>query len=178
MGTALMLLNMVFKLGVNIAAQIRNEEIDSCMLILGDAVLHVFSTLEMASILIVQQFLSAIAQLLLYTAFFEFICAQSPHTVKGMLIGLTYSIKGLSGLVALIFQTLFLKWKLTYPGCGFVYYSVNVVIATVSFIALVRVASGYKYRERDEPSRVREYAEEYYSNIVPEKYYDYSSLST
>lgn len=173
-GTIIMLLNMLFKLGVNVAANVRHGAGFDCMLILEENVFRVFTPVEMASALIVQQVLSGLAQMLLYISFFEFICAQSPHSMKGMLIGMAYSIKGFFGLIALILHVPFLNWKYSYLSCGFVYYSVNVVLCVISFVILVLVVKGYRYRERDEPSKERMYAEEYYSNVQKERYYDYS----
>ena len=50
-------------------------------------------------------------------------------------------------------------------------------IILISSIVFVWVAKGYKYRQRDEVSRVRQYAEEYYSNPQREPNYDYYSPS-
>jgi hypothetical protein len=38
------------------------------------------------------------------------------------------------------------------------------VMPIACFIILTRVVKRYRYRERDEPSKERQYAEEYYSN--------------
>jgi hypothetical protein len=38
--------------------------------------------------------------MLFYVAIYEFICAQSPHSMKGLLIGTHFAIKGIFQLVA------------------------------------------------------------------------------
>ena len=43
----------------------------------------------------VQRSLTALFTMLLYPALYEFIIAQSPHTMKGLLVGLSFAIKGL-----------------------------------------------------------------------------------
>ena len=94
-----------------------------------------------------------------------------------MLIGLAYALlRGVFPLFAVIVRIPFDYWKhLSYFSCGFMYYSVNIGLALVSFILFVRAVKRYKYRERDEPCRVRQYVEEYYSNPQQEPNYDYST---
>ena len=51
-------------------------------------------------ILVIQNLLLAVAYILIYGGVFEFICAQSPHSMKGFLIGVFFALKGLFQLVA------------------------------------------------------------------------------
>ena len=44
--------------------------------------------------LLIQSFLNALGYMFLYIASYEFICAQSPHSMKGLLIGTFFAIKG------------------------------------------------------------------------------------
>ena len=83
-----------------------------------------------------------------------------------MLIGLSFTIRGLFTLLGLGLQVPFIYWKYSYPSCGFVYYSMIVLLGVISFSLLTWVAKKYKYRERDEPSRERQFAEEYYSRNI------------
>ena len=79
-----------------------------------------------------------------------------------------YKINGLSQLVA---TAPFIAHH--FSGNWLVYFLVNIVISVVSFVVYVCVARRYKYRERDEPCNIRQYAEEYYSNPQQERHYDY-----
>ena len=176
LGTALLLLSMLCALAVNIAKtyHIQNEGL-SCMFQQSEK----YFTPLLVSLIISGEVLVSFSEMLLFISFFEFICAQSPLSMKGMLIGLTYAIEGVFNLLALSLQLPFYHWKYTYPSCGLVYHSINIVIGVASFILFTWVARRYKYRERDEPSRERQFAEEYYSNIQQEPNYDYSiSLMT
>lgn len=169
---------MVFLLGVHIASHLKVEDL-KCLLQLnngGSASPAIFTLLQTAALLTVQQVLDSFSRMLIIIPLYEFICAQSPHSMKGMLIGLIYAIQGVVDLLGRVIQIPFVwYWKYSYPSCGFVYYSMNTVIGVVSFVVLVRVANRYKYRERDEPSRERQFAEEYYSkDIQRELHYDYS----
>ena len=121
--------------------------------------------------LIIQYSLNAIGYLLLYTATYEFICAQSPQAMKGLIIGTFFAIKGIFQLfgVAVIFAS-FTDWNLahSFPSCGFVYYLINVVIAFAGIVAYTWVARRYQYRQRDEPDNIYRYAEDYYEKIQDE----------
>jgi len=167
-GVIMMLINMTFMLIVNIAAHTRSEDLN-CMFQLDGSSPPFFSPPQMASMLFVQQVLAGISRMLVDISFFEFICAQSPHTMRGMLIGLAYAMQSLFVLLGLVLQLPFVYWKYSYPSCGFVYYSMNVVIGIISFITLAWIVKEYKYRERDEPSREQQFVEDYYSKIVQEE---------
>ena len=129
--------------------------------------------------LIIQFILNAISYLLLYVSTFEFICAQSPQSMKGLFIGAFFVIKGVAQLfsVLLLYTPINAKCYLdvnhAFPICGFIYYSINVVIALIGIIAFAIVAKGYEYRQRDEPDNIYRYTEEYYANVQDEPNYDY-----
>ena len=127
--------------------------------------------------LVVPNILNAFGAMFFYVALFEFICAQSPHSMKGLLIGVYFAIKGvfqLLGLVAIYIPTVFLcKSGQYFPICGFIYYLINTVILLIGIIAFTIVAKRYEYRERDEPDNIYHYAEQYYANAQDEPNYDY-----
>ena len=120
--------------------------------------------------------LSAII-MLLYIAVYEFICAQSPHSMKGFLIRTHFAIKGifqlLGTLVVYTPLTVVCRSQHKFPVCGFIYYLVNITIALIGIIAFAFVARRYQYQERDEPDNIYRYAEEYYVNTQDEPNYDY-----
>ena len=126
------------------------------------------------ALLLIQLTLSALSHMLIYTAVFEFICSQSPHSMKGLLIGMLYAIRGLYQLVAALLVLPF-TWSpiQLLISCGFRYYLMNIVIGVVALLVYMCVAKRYRYRERDEFCNVHQYAENYYSNPQQEQYYDY-----
>ena len=133
--------------------------------------------LQTSLLLIIQLTLSALSHMLIYIAIFEFICSQAPHPMKGLLIGLFYAIKGLNqSLAALLVVPIIgmeVKHFLFPISCGFFYYLVNILLGAIAVLIFVWAAKTYRYRERDEPSNIHRYAEEYYSNPQQEQYYDY-----
>ena len=112
---------------------------------------------------------------LIYVTVFEFICSQSPHSMKGLLIGLLYAIKGLYQVLATLLVVPFAVGYTLHPShvtqlsCGFYYYLVNIVVGLIAVAVYVWVAKRYRHRERDEPDNIRRYAEEYYSNPQQEQ---------
>ena len=97
--------------------------------------------------------------------------------MKGLLIGLFYVIKGLYQVLATLLVVPFLvviRLQSLLPSCGFYYYLVNIIVGVVGTFVFVCVSKWYRYRERDEPSNIHRYAEEYNSNTRQEQGYDYS----
>ena len=107
----------------------------------------------------------------------EFIIAQSPVSMKGILIALYYVIRyGMGGLVALI-QYLPCMYLHSDISCsGTVSYAMTTVIALLSFIMFSVVACKYKLRERDEVVYVHIFAEEYYGTQRDDSSSEYSDV--
>ena len=116
-----------------------------------------------APFLVIEVVLSALSSMLIYAALYEFICSQSPNAMKGMLIGLSYTVKGIFQLMGTLAILPFLLWNNSIPDRAFGYYLFNLVVGISCLIVYVVIARRYKYRIRDEPSREWEYAEAYYS---------------
>ena len=128
--------------------------------------------------LLFQFSLNAVSYLLIYIASYEFICAQSPQSMKGLLIGTFFAIKGVFQLLGVVLYSVIgvrCSVKHHFPICIFVYYLINIVIALIGLIAFVLVARKYQYRERDEPDNIYRYAEEYYANAQDGTSYGYDN---
>ena len=65
----------------------------------------------------------------LYIAVYEFICAQSPHAMKGLVIGTFFAIKGVFQVLGVLitYIPLAFGWNIRhiFPSCDFVYYSLG-----------------------------------------------------
>ena len=123
-----------------------------------------FPSPQNPALLLIQLTLSALSHMLIYTAVFEFICSQSPHSMKGLLIGVLYAIRGLYQLVATFLVVPFTALPNQLVSCGCWYYTMNVVIGVVALLVYMCVAKRYRYRVRDEFCNIHQYAEDYYSN--------------
>ena len=89
-----------------------------------------------------QHVLSALYNMLIDIAVFEFIASQSPYSMKGLLIGVLFSSRilalGLGIVVMIPFST---SWKTSYPlSCGSGFYITNISIGVITFIIYVLVA--------------------------------------
>ena len=116
--------------------------------------------------LISQHILSSLVNMLMDIAVLEFICSQSPYSMKGLVFGLLFSMRSLFQALAIIpiipFGAL---WKIEKISCGSAFYLMNIIIAIVTLGIFSHAAKKYKYRIMNEPSNEYLYAEEYYSNI-------------
>ena len=120
---------------------------------------------------------------------FEFISAQSPHTMQGVLVGSMYALLGifcsLGGFVLVPFS-LNSIWKDGYLGqyppvvsCGFGYYLVCITVAMIGFILFIIAVKRYKYRRRDEEPYSKACVEEIFARRIESRcdYFDYDKLS-
>ena len=113
-----------------------------------------------------QHVLSALADMLFDIAVLEFICSQSPYTMKGLLLGIFFFTRSLFQGIAILSTVPFGEfWKIESLSCGSGFYAMYIVIGLLEFVLFSCVSKRYKYRNVNEPSNEYRYAEEYYSNI-------------
>ncbi len=104
---------------------------------------------------------------LFHNSILEFICAQAPYVLRGMLVGLMYSVYITSYALG---AGIYTAWKSVYqekdsnsPSCGIWFYLFISITETLGCVLWCVVAKWYKRRERDEPEMCRIFAENYYS---------------
>jgi peptide/histidine transporter 3/4 len=113
-----------------------------------------------------QHFLIAASNMVIDIAVLEFICSQSPYSMKGLVLGFFFSMKSIAQAVAV--SSIFpfgLAWHFKTLSCGSGFYLMNIVAGVLVLALFTCVAKRYKQRTIDEPSNEYRYAEEYYSNI-------------
>lgn len=89
---------------------------------------------------------------------FEFICSQAPYNMRGLLIGIFFSIHGLFSLVAILVEYLFVVTPLnestaravTEYSCAFLFYLILMCLAMLGMGVYVIAACRYKRRKRDD----------------------------
>ena len=121
--------------------------------------------------LIFPNLLSAIAIPLTYITILEFISAQSPHTMKGLLLGVFYAVRGLFTITgcALVFpfaNNLWLAREGRLFDCGLSYYTFNVVIGVVGLVVFCLTARWYQYRQREDRPYHHGYVEDCYQRYM------------
>ena len=111
-------------------------------------------------VIIVSQFLNGLSLILVFLSALEFILAQGPRSMQGLLFGLWYAYQ--SVYLQLQIPALFLQsyqhfhysdWLTILKTC----------LAVVSFTVFIIVSRWYKYRQREESSEINRQAviEEY-----------------
>lgn len=123
-------------------------------------------------ILCVPNIMIGIAQPTLFITVLEFISAQSPHTMKGLHLGIFYAIRGFFILLSCAFilypmtsDKIWGRKQLT-PSCGFYYYLSNIVIGLVAMAITCIAAKWYRYRNRDDKPYTSQYVEDYYDRYI------------
>ena len=125
--------------------------------------------LPVASLIPTNIFLG-IGPLIVYTSSLEFISAQSPHNMKGLLVGLNLTIRSFFQLIssfALLPFSLKSIWESQHmrehppvTNCGFGYLLFTCVVSVIGLILLSLVAKRYKNRERDDRPYNYQHAED------------------
>ncbi len=126
-------------------------------------------TLELHPIVLAAPcFFSGIAAPLIYISILEFISAQSPHTMKGLLMGVFYAVRGFFILLGLITLFPFSQVKLwggyhSVINCGFYYYLLNFIVGCFCVLIFWVAVRWYHYRDREDRPYGPQYVENYYS---------------
>ena len=130
-------------------------------------------------------FLFGIGPLIVMTTTLEFISAQSPHFMKGLLVGMLFAIIGffqLIGALSLIPFSVRDIWftksmSLNPPitNCGFGYLLFTFTVALVGLIVFLIVAKKYTYRVRDDRPYNQSQVEEIVSRYLERPIHDCSN---
>ena len=122
--------------------------------------------------LCVAEVLHGVAFFYIFCGIIEFICSQTPHTLKGLLNGSFYLLL----FLAMVFSSLVLlpvpltvdKWPPLPYGCGvWVYLSVALFFLLFTLLLVVVYKKVYRMRRRDEDIHNRHiFAINYYSHYV------------
>ena len=134
-----------------------------------------FSMLPANTVLLLNtlfHFLKAIQYLLYRVSLFKFSCAQAPYSMKGLIIGLVFTVIFLSQGIALSIKEAFRQgWKINHielvsiaSTCDFWYCFTACVFSIAGLTLLSYITRWYKYRQREEPNYDRIFAEVYFTN--------------
>ena len=143
-----------------ISIELEHQQVFPCYLSIDSIALSPY-------LLLIPNMLYSASYIIFTVSLFEFLIAQSPQSMKGILIGLYYSFRyGMAGLLIFIESYAFEKYATHYKNvlsCAAVYYLVTTVIGLLSLFIYTVVACKYKLRERDEVVNVHIFAEECYT---------------
>ena len=106
----------------------------------------------------------------------EFIAAQSPHSMKSLLIGVFFAIQGFSRLMGylLILPFSVSNYWTDKSGisCGSVYLLIISIVGLVGLISFSVAAMRYKYRKRDDENFRQRDVEEVYTRYLSQRVED------
>ena len=131
------------------------------------------------AVLILPSVLVGVGQPLVIATAFEFISAQSSFSMKGLLVGVFFSIRAFFQLisgVALIPFAYKPLWDSEHmrehppvTSCGFGYLLFTCVVGLIGLVLLSVVARRYKYRERDDRPFDQRFAVDVYGRYIAEQ---------
>lgn len=98
--------------------------------------------------------LNAIGYMLLYIGLFEFICSQSPSSMKGFLMGTFFAIRGVfQSLDVLLLYLPMINFchssQQKFPYCGFIYYFLN-----TDWNSCIHICIARRYNHRQRPTHI------------------------
>ena len=140
-------------------------------------------------VLLFPSILLGVGPLLVNITTLEFISAQSPHSMKGLLVGVFFAIKGCSQLASAFIVFPFSNEKTNkYLSCGSGYFLTTILIALLGLVLYSIAAKLYKYRQRGDPPYSQHIVEKVYQHYIAnttsgpkangKEHIDYGSLST
>ena len=135
------------------------------------------STLNLPwSISVFSSFFNSFSYFVVLATTLEFISAQSPHTMQGVLVGTFLGVVGLFhalGTLLLVPFALQRIWTEGYLGkhppvfnCGSGYYLVCSIVVLIGLLSLLVAVRRYRYRRRDEDPYSQACVEEVYARII------------
>ena len=125
--------------------------------------------------LILPNILAGIGLPIINVAILEFISAQSPHTMKGLLLGVFYHCRGIYSLIGNIavfpFTFQISNWSQHSPflECGFLFYIYNSLLGVVFIVVAIAAFKRYRYRQREDKPYDHRYVEEYYGKYARQR---------
>ena len=119
-------------------------------------------SLQSTYIMLLPTFIGAFGTILIYTGGLEFVFAQAPHSMKGLLIGVYFGISGLYLSTASMLINVF-KYR-NIPSCEFYIFTVNATVMLTSSLLFLVLSKKYKLRSRGDIFNPNIIAENFYEN--------------
>ena len=114
---------------------------------------------------------------LITVSVFQFISAQSPHSMKGLLFGVFFGIRAIFqsiSSIALLPFTSHVIWDnrtLSPVSCLSGYFIFTVVAAVFGLILFSVLARRYQYRQRDDHPYDQRFVVDYYSHMIENRHH-------
>ena len=106
--------------------------------------------------------LNGVGIVLVTCSLFEFVMAQTPNRMRGIMMGLIFTILGFQWLGSFVLNVIFHQFSSATPSCVFYYYLVLSLLMLLTLVAYVILAKRYKLRERERHINIQAIAEDHY----------------
>ena len=115
------------------------------------------------------EFLYVASNLIIYIACLEFLCAQVPYSMKGVVLGTTYAFLEVCILFLIAIELLYgkksLNWGSGVISCGFWFFVTKISLLITATVIFFIVMKYYKKRKREDVLPNEQiFAERYYSS--------------
>ena len=118
---------------------------------------------------IIPQILMGIGDMLALVSSLEFVCAQAPASMRGLMIGLWFAAIAIQDLIGLNLHYLFQYipgLATAIPSCGTYYYAMKIALSIVLFILFVILSKRYTFRERNRVINLHFITEEHFERYI------------
>ena len=102
---------------------------------------------------------------------FELVIAQTPHGMKGLVIGLWYAFTGLANLIGSLYNVPFhyLANSSMLPSCGFYFFLGKTALSSLYCLLFLVLSKRYKLRQREVTINVQNIIEEHYERYMQQE---------
>ena len=114
-------------------------------------------------------FVNGVGIVLAMCSLFEFVVAQAPNRMRGIMMGLMITAIGIGTLVDYTFSKIFKMFQTASPSCVFYYYLVLSLLLLLILIVFVILAKRYKLREREKHINIQAIVEEHYERYLDQE---------
>ena len=129
-------------------------------------------------LLIIPNAFRGLGAALILPSSFELLVAQAPIEMRGIIVGLFFSVSGLYEQMGWLLSLPFAALPSVWPSCEFYFFLVNIVMMVASLIGVILVGKWYKLRQRDDPFNPYSAVENFYDKDFDrrDKYMRYGAL--
>ena len=119
--------------------------------------------------LLISEIVIGIGYVLVICSSLEFVMAQSPNRMRGVMMGLATVLNGSGHFMNYGLVKILKHFNSVTPSCGFYYYLVLSILLILSLVLFTIAAKRYKLRERDRHVNIQAIAEEHYERYLDQE---------
>ena len=119
--------------------------------------------------LLISEIAIGIGYVLVICSSLEFVMAQSPNRMRGVMMGLATVLNGSGHFMSYGLVKILKHFANATPSCGFYYYLVLSILLILSLVLFTITTKRYKLRERDRHVNIQAIAEEHYERYLDQE---------